>query len=45
VSFRFRDGGQLNQVPVADAVDAVLSWVRHRENSSPSERNFSVGNR
>jgi threonyl-tRNA synthetase len=45
VSFRFRDGGQLNQVPVADAVDAVVSWVRRRENSSPGERNFSVGNR
>jgi len=42
VSFRFRDGTQLNQVPVADAVDAVVSWVARRENSSPSEQNFGV---
>jgi threonyl-tRNA synthetase len=42
VSFRFRDGTQLNQVPVADAVDAVVSWVARRENSSPSESNFGV---
>ncbi|HEX4360505.1 MAG TPA: threonine--tRNA ligase [Pseudonocardia sp.] len=43
ISFRFRDGTQLNQVPVADAVDAVVSWVARRENSSPSEANFGVG--
>jgi threonyl-tRNA synthetase len=42
VSFRFRDGSQLNQVPVANAVDAVVSWIRRRENSSPSEQNLSV---
>jgi len=43
VSFRFRDGSQLNQVPVADAVDAVVSWVARRENSSPSEQSLGVG--
>ena len=43
VSFRFRDGTQLNQVPVADAVDAIVSWVRRRENTSPSEQTFQLG--
>jgi threonyl-tRNA synthetase len=43
VSFRFRDGTQLNQVPVADAVDAIVSWVRRRENASPSEQAFQLG--
>ena len=28
VSFRFRDGSQLNGVPVDDAVDAIVGWVR-----------------
>jgi threonyl-tRNA synthetase len=35
VSFRFRDGGQINGVPVADAVEAIAGWVARRENSSP----------
>jgi threonyl-tRNA synthetase len=43
VSFRFRDGTQLNQVPVTDAVDAIVSWVRRRQNASPSEQNFQLG--
>ncbi|HEY4004849.1 MAG TPA: threonine--tRNA ligase [Pseudonocardia sp.] len=42
VSFRFRDGSQRNQVPVADAVDAVVSWVRRRENASPSDKTFAA---
>jgi len=42
VSFRFRDGSQLNQIPVATAVDAVVSWIRRRENSSPSELSLPV---
>ncbi|WP_019815906.1 threonine--tRNA ligase [Saccharomonospora saliphila] len=36
VSFRFRDGGQLNGVPVAAAVEAVADWVSRRENASPT---------
>jgi threonyl-tRNA synthetase len=36
VSFRFRDGGQINSVPVADAVEAIASWVARRENGSPT---------
>ncbi len=36
VSFRFRDGSQLNGVPVADAVAAVVEWVGRRENASPT---------
>jgi threonyl-tRNA synthetase len=36
VSFRFRDGGQINGVPVADAVAAIVDWVERRENVSPS---------
>ncbi len=30
VSFRFRDGTQVNGVPVAAAVDAIVDWVRTR---------------
>jgi threonyl-tRNA synthetase len=37
VSFRFRDGGQINGVPVADAVAAIVSWIERRENGSPTE--------
>jgi threonyl-tRNA synthetase len=40
VSFRFRDGGQLNGVPVDDAVAALVDWVRRRENASPSAETF-----
>ncbi|WP_407925050.1 threonine--tRNA ligase [Amycolatopsis pittospori] len=36
VSFRFRDGGQINGVPVADAVEAIAGWVQRRENTSPT---------
>jgi threonyl-tRNA synthetase len=36
VSFRFRDGGQINGVPVAKAVDAIVSWIERRENDSPT---------
>jgi threonyl-tRNA synthetase len=36
VSFRFRDGGQINAVPVAEAVDAIAGWVARRENTSPT---------
>lgn len=43
VSFRFRDGGQLNAVPVDDAVDAIVSWIGSRDNRSPAEQTFEVG--
>ncbi|MFT7834934.1 threonine--tRNA ligase [Saccharothrix sp. BKS2] len=36
VSFRFRDGTQVNGVPVARAVELVVDWVSRRENSSPT---------
>ncbi|WAL63509.1 threonine--tRNA ligase [Amycolatopsis cynarae] len=36
VSFRFRDGTQINEVPMADAVEAIAGWVARRENSSPT---------
>ncbi len=42
VSFRFRDGSQVNGVPVADAVDAVRGWIASRENASPSAETFTV---
>ncbi|MBB4683182.1 threonine--tRNA ligase [Amycolatopsis jiangsuensis] len=36
VSFRFRDGGQINGVTVDAAVEAIAEWVARRENSSPT---------
>jgi threonyl-tRNA synthetase len=42
VSFRFRDGSQLNGVPVAEAVAAITQWAAGRSNVSPSAENFSV---
>jgi threonyl-tRNA synthetase len=36
VSFRFRDGGQINGVPVEAAVNAIATWIERRENASPS---------
>ncbi|MFE3174107.1 threonine--tRNA ligase [Amycolatopsis sp. NPDC059090] len=36
VSFRFRDGGQINGVPVDQAVEAIAEWIERRENASPS---------
>jgi threonyl-tRNA synthetase len=35
VSFRFRDGGQINGVAVSDAVEAIAGWIARRENGSP----------
>jgi threonyl-tRNA synthetase len=40
VSFRFRDGSQLNGVPVESAVAALVDWVRRRENASPTVELF-----
>jgi len=36
VSFRFRDGTQVNGVPVAKAVELITDWVSTRRNASPS---------
>ncbi|RVW09592.1 threonine--tRNA ligase [Prescottella agglutinans] len=36
VSFRFRDGTQINGVPVKDAVEAIGSWIARRDNASPT---------
>ncbi|APU14211.1 threonine--tRNA ligase [Actinoalloteichus fjordicus] len=40
VSFRFRDGSQINGVPVDRAVEALADWVGRRENSSPTAEAF-----
>ncbi len=45
VSFRFRDGSQLNGVPVHEAVEAVVGWVARRCNAAPSETTFRLGSR
>jgi threonyl-tRNA synthetase len=42
VSFRFRDGTQINGVPVDDAVRTVVEWVERRENASPSAEAVKV---
>lgn len=36
VSFRFRDGTQVNGVPVAAAVRVIADWISRRENASPT---------
>ncbi|MBB3053273.1 threonyl-tRNA synthetase [Prauserella isguenensis] len=36
VSFRFRDGSQINGVPVDRAVQAIGDWIARRENTSPT---------
>jgi threonyl-tRNA synthetase len=42
VSFRFRDGSQLNGVPVESAVATLVDWVRRRTNASPSVETFTA---
>nr|WP_040768040.1 threonine--tRNA ligase [Tsukamurella sp. 1534] len=36
VSFRFRDGTQVNEVPVDEAVQKIAEWIRARRNQSPT---------
>jgi threonyl-tRNA synthetase len=43
VSFRFRDGTQINGVPVDEAVRIVADWVRRRDNASPTAELVQVG--
>ncbi len=40
VSFRFRDGGQINGVPVAKAVEQIVEWIERRDNASPTAEAF-----
>jgi threonyl-tRNA synthetase len=42
VSFRFRDGTQVNGVPVADAVERIAAWVASRDNTSPTADTFTT---
>ncbi|OZM81569.1 threonine--tRNA ligase [Pseudonocardia sp. MH-G8] len=42
VSFRFRDGSQLNGMPTADAVAAVVDWIASRSNTSPTGDVFAA---
>src|SRR5918998_145196 len=42
VSFRFRDGSQINGVPVHDAVAGVTEWIAQRVNSSPTAHDFTA---
>jgi threonyl-tRNA synthetase len=42
VSFRFRDGEQLNGVPVAQAADQIADFVSRRVNHSPSVADFQA---
>jgi threonyl-tRNA synthetase len=42
VSFRFRDGSQLNGVPKGDAVATVVDWIRSRTNVSPNADVFAA---
>ncbi|TYQ11611.1 UNVERIFIED_ORG: threonyl-tRNA synthetase [Gordonia westfalica J30] len=37
VSFRFRDGSQINGVPVGAAIAAITDWVGARRNESPTK--------
>ncbi|MEJ3654760.1 threonine--tRNA ligase [Actinomycetes bacterium KLBMP 9759] len=42
VSFRFRDGTQVNGVPVAAAVERITGWIASRENANPTAEAFTV---
>jgi threonyl-tRNA synthetase len=42
VSFRFRDGSQVNGVPVDRAVALIADWIAARSNESPSASNVRV---
>jgi threonyl-tRNA synthetase len=41
VSFRFRDGTQVNGVPVAQAVERIAAWIASRNNASPTAGTFT----
>lgn len=41
VSFRFRDGTQVNEVPIAEASDRIIAWIDSRRNASPTAELFA----
>jgi threonyl-tRNA synthetase len=43
VSFRFRDGTQVNGVPVDQAVRVVTEWIERRDNTSPTAETVQAG--
>ena len=43
VSFRFRDGTQVNGVPVAQAVATIIDWAARRDNASPTAELVQAG--
>jgi threonyl-tRNA synthetase len=43
VSFRFRDGTQVNGVPVDQAVRLVTGWIERRDNTSPTAETVQAG--
>ncbi|MGF0309946.1 threonine--tRNA ligase [Rhodococcus sp. IEGM1428] len=44
VSFRFRDGTQVNGVPVAQAVATITDWISQRNNASPTAELVQTSN-
>jgi threonyl-tRNA synthetase len=42
VSFRFRDGTQVNGVAVDEAVRRVVEWIRSRDNTAPTAESFQA---
>ena len=42
VSFRFRDGEQLNGVPVAQAIEHIAGFAASRRNNSPTAADFGA---
>src|SRR6478609_7771078 len=43
VSFRYRDGGQQNGVPMDDAVEQVAAWIEGRHNADPTAESAIAG--
>jgi threonyl-tRNA synthetase len=43
VSFRFGDRTQINGVPVADAIEAIVSWIAGRQNVAPTAELLKAG--
>ncbi|WHU49667.1 threonine--tRNA ligase [Gordonia sp. L191] len=43
VSFRFRDGTQVNGVPTAQAVETIAQWIAARRNDSPTRELVVAG--
>ncbi|RPA66122.1 threonine--tRNA ligase [Gordonia oryzae] len=43
VSFRFRDGTQINGVPTTQAVETIAEWIGARRNDSPTSELIAAG--